>query len=87
VVGNHDHALGEREFHQAILRLPNLVCHRGIAADAYCGRAPPVGHGGDKQAERLLREGHVGIVKLAVDPVEGGADELGRVDPAIPVPC
>jgi hypothetical protein len=80
VVGNHDDALGEREFHQAVVRLANLVRHRGVAADPDGGWPPPLGHGGDEQAKRLLCERHVGIVELAVDPVEGSTDELGPVD-------
>jgi hypothetical protein len=84
MIGDHDHALGEGKFHQTILRLSDLVGYRGIAADAYRGRTPPVGHGGDEQAEGLLGEGHVGIVELAVDPVEGCADKLGCVDTVVP---
>lgn len=80
MVRNHYHALGKREFHQAVLCLSDLVGNRGIAADTYRGWAPPMGHGSDEQPEGLLGERHVGIVKLAIDPVQGRTEKLSCVN-------
>lgn len=80
MVGDHDHALREVELDAAIGSLPDLIGDGGVTADADGGRAPPLGHGGDEQAEGLLCQGHVGIVQVLVDPVQGSTKELGDGD-------
>lgn len=62
MIGNHDHAVGEVELDAAVWRRSDLAGERGIATDAYGCWAPYFGHGDDQEAERLLGQGHVGIV-------------------------
>lgn len=80
VVRNHYHALGKRELHHSIRSFLYLVGNRRIAADSDCCWPPPLCHGRGQEAEGLLRQGHVGIVEIAIDPVKRRTDELGDVD-------
>lgn len=80
VVRNHYHALGKRKLHHSIWCFPYLVGNRGIAADSDCCWPPPLCHGRGQEAEGLLRQGHIGIVEITIDPVKWRADNLGDVD-------
>jgi len=81
MVCDHDNALREGELNKTIFCFSDLIGHGGIAADANGRGTPPMGHCSDEQAKGPLSEGHVGIVEVAIDPVERGTDELSRMDP------
>jgi len=80
VICDQDQPSGKRELHSAVGRLLDLPGNRGIAADAHNGRAPPVCHGCDDEPKQLFGEGHVGVVEIATDPVQGYTNPLCNVD-------
>lgn len=80
VVRDHNDALGKGEMYAAVPSALDLAGDRVIAAYAYGGGAPDLGHGGYQKAEGLLREGHVCVIDIAADYVERCADKLGNVD-------
>lgn len=82
MVCDHDHALGERTLDSSIRCNAELTSHRRIPAYPYQTGSPPVGDGGCEQAKRLLRQGHVGIVEVAVEPVQRRSEKLGKMDTA-----
>jgi len=80
VVGNQDQPGGEGELHAPVGHLLDLPGNRGVAADAHDGRAPPVRHACDQEAEGLFGQGHIGVEKVTVDPVQRRADPLRDMD-------
>lgn len=84
VIRDHDDALGKVKLDKPVGHLPDLPGDRLVSADAYRRGTPPLGHGDHEQGEGLLGEGHVGVVQLAVDEVEGRADQLGDEDAVQP---
>lgn len=69
VVRDHDQTLRKRTLDPAVGCQTKLIGHRRIPTDSYCRRSPPLRHSRHEQAKRLLRQGHVGIVEIAVDQV------------------
>lgn len=81
MIRNHDQTLRKRSLYPTVGCDTELTGHRCISADPDLGRRPPVGHGRGEEAKGLFREGHVGIVKVAVDKVQRGTEELCNVNP------
>lgn len=82
VVCYHHHSLREPGFQSAVFALQQLTADGGMAAYSDYGRGEPLGYGDDEDAERLLGEGHVGVVVVFVDDIQRAAEGLGRVDGA-----
>lgn len=82
MVCNHDHSLRKVKLDAAIGCFVNLAGDRVVAADANRGWPPDLGHCCYQEPKGLFCEGHVCVVKVAVDPVERSAEELGDVDAA-----
>lgn len=81
MICDHDQTLWESALYPTVRGQTELASHRGITANPDRGGCPPVSHGGRKQPKRLFGQGHVGIVEVAVDPVERRSEELRDVNP------
>lgn len=79
MVRNHNHTLGKSALDPTVRGQAKLTGNGGIAAYSYNRRRPPLRHGGDQQAKRGLCQGHIGIVKVAVEVIERSAEDLGNV--------
>ena len=81
LVIRHEHeAVREVTFEGSVVHLVELTLHALVAAHADDGRSPPLGDGGDENGKGLLCPRHVAIVKLWVDELQWGSDELGGGD-------
>ena len=76
MIGNENNPLGKVKLDTAILELVNLSRHRVIPADSHRDRPPELRHDRRRDREISLRHGHVGIVPLAIDPVQRRSGEL-----------
>ena len=76
MICNHNQSLRESRLQSPIFCLHQLSSYRGIAADTDGGWREPLCHSDDEQAEPLLRYGHVGIVVIFADEIEGRTEEL-----------
>lgn len=80
VVGNQHHALREVKLYPATRRGLNLPRHRLVAADSNRRRAPDVCHDSRRYGKGPLRHSHVGVEPLAVDKIQRGSNDLGKMD-------
>lgn len=80
VVCYHDHTIRKVELDTSVCRTGDLPSNRGISANTDSRRAPDLGHCNNQEAKRFFGQGHVGVVEVAVDPVEWRTDELGNID-------
>ena len=76
VVRNQDQPLREEKLDAPVFGLANLVRDRDVSRHADNGRPPPFRYRHGEEGEGLFCVGHVGVVHVAVIPVEGRADEL-----------
>jgi hypothetical protein len=80
VVRDHNQTLWECTLHPAIGRQAELIGHRFISAYPYRRRCPPLRHSHQEDAKRLLRQGHVRVIEVSVEKIQGRSEELCYMD-------
>ena len=77
MVRNQHHPFRKPILDPPIRQLADLAPHTLIPGDIDARCRPPLRHGKDKEGHGLLGAGHVAVVGVPVEDVEGHANVLG----------
>jgi hypothetical protein len=80
VVGDHHKSIWKVALKPPVWCPLQLPRDRSIPTDSNDGGCPPLCQGCNEDAERLFCDGHIGIIKISIDPVQGHTDELSCDD-------